>query len=109
MVTALSEHVSADDSLTSGEVVSLAWQLRGVDSEDLHMTTVAREGFGTGPNGEDVVLLDEAKLSDLADALARDDVASCAVAVLRDETSREPQMVGDDRADRWIVLDDHHP
>lgn len=76
VVTALSEHVSADDSLTSGEVVSLAWQLRGVDSEDLYMTTVAREGFGTGPNGEDVVLLDEAKLSDLADALARDDVAS---------------------------------
>lgn len=76
VVSALSRHVTADDSLTSGEIVSLSWQLRGVDSADLHMTTVAREGFGTGPNGEDVVLLDEEKLRDLADALARDDVAS---------------------------------
>ena len=76
VVAGLSDHLTVDEGLDSATLASLAWQLRGVDRSALTMFTVPRAGYGTSPDGQDVVLLDADRMDALRDALQRDDVES---------------------------------
>jgi len=73
-VTAVAPYVTVDAGLDAASLVSLGASLRGVRPDDVDFFTVPDAGTGTSPDGQSIVLPDEAAMPALRDALRDDQV-----------------------------------
>lgn len=72
---AVTKSVSTDDSLSGGDMRSLALSLRGMRSDDVTFMTAPVAGLGS-ERGQSIVRLDKAKCAELWDALRKDKMAA---------------------------------
>ncbi|MGM7670002.1 LCP family protein [Microbacterium sp. A93] len=75
MVGGLSPYLTLDETLNSGELVSIGRTMTDVRSDDLEMFTVPTNGVGRA-RGQSVVWPDEQAIADIGSALSHDDMAS---------------------------------
>ncbi len=73
---AASRNMTVDRAFDVGGIRSLAFSLRGVRGGDIHSWTAPWSGVGTTAGGASIVNPSEEQVAVLADALARDDLAS---------------------------------
>lgn len=75
MVGGLSPYLTLDETLDSGELVSIGRTMTDVRADDLEMFTVPTNGVGRA-RGQSVVWPDEAAIAEIAEALSDDDMAT---------------------------------
>ncbi|NUL47886.1 LCP family protein [Cellulosimicrobium funkei] len=75
MVSGLSPYLTLDETLNSGELVSIGRTMTDVRSDDLEMFTVPTKGVGRA-RGQSVVWPDEQAIAEIGSALSHDDMAS---------------------------------
>lgn len=75
MVSGLSPYLTLDETLNSGELVSIGRTMTDVRSDDLEMFTVPTNGVGRA-RGQSVVWPDEQAIAEIGSALSHDDMAS---------------------------------
>lgn len=75
MVSGLSPYLTLDETLDSGELVSIGRTMTDVRSGDLEMFTVPTKGVGRA-RGQSVVWPDEQAIAEIGSALSHDDMAS---------------------------------
>lgn len=75
MVSGLSPYLTLDETLNSGELVSIGRTMTDVRSDDLEMFTVPTKGVGRA-KGQSVVWPDEQAIAEIGSALSHDDMAS---------------------------------
>ncbi|HET8601322.1 MAG TPA: LCP family protein [Segeticoccus sp.] len=68
------ENLTVDQDFSTRDMISLAFSLRGLHSEDVTFVTAPWVGFGTTSTGASIVVMDEQRMRDLSDALRNDDV-----------------------------------
>lgn len=67
VVADFSPYIRVDEGFDAGTVASLAWSLRGLESDDVELFTLPTNGLGTSAGGASIVLKDPAAI----DALSR--------------------------------------
>lgn len=67
----LAKHLTVDNSLTDSEIRSTALSLR-LTGKDIELMQAPLAGFGTAPGGQDIDVVDTAKLAELSQALKDD-------------------------------------
>ncbi|MBO1740120.1 LCP family protein [Leifsonia sp. TF02-11] len=75
-VGTLARYIVADGGLTSSAVAGLALRSRGLSASGIDTWTLPTAGTGTSPDGQSIVLVDEARLELVRTALAHDDLAT---------------------------------
>ncbi|WP_313816518.1 LCP family protein [Citricoccus sp.] len=75
MVGGLSPYLTLDETLNSGELISIGRTMTDIRSDDLEMFTVPTDGVGRA-RGQSVVWPDEQAIEEIGSALSQDDVAS---------------------------------
>ncbi|NHB85241.1 hypothetical protein G7085_13050 [Tessaracoccus sp. HDW20] len=71
-VTKLGSNFTVDAGLTNDVIVDLGWQLRNFSPSEMHSFKLPTAGFATSSDGQSIVLVDEAKLTQLQEALRTD-------------------------------------
>ncbi|MHA7171687.1 LCP family protein [Arthrobacter monumenti] len=69
VVSKFAPFVSVDDGLDAGKVGNLAFSLRSVRSNDVHMFTLPTNGTGTSADGQSIVVKDEAAIEAISEAM----------------------------------------
>lgn len=72
LVDTVSPFVSVDASLDAGKAASLAVGLRDVRASNVTSFTLPTQGIGTSPDGQSIVLRDDAAIADIQNALKND-------------------------------------
>jgi LCP family protein required for cell wall assembly len=72
VVDQMSPFVAVDSTLDSAAVGSLAVSMRGVRSGDIEFFTLPSLGTGTSPDGQSIVVKDDAAIAQVGDALRND-------------------------------------
>jgi LCP family protein required for cell wall assembly len=78
VLQAITSNLTVDEGFTSSDIRSLALQLRNLRSGDVTFMTapLARNPYGTSPDGESIVLLNKRRCAQLWDAMRVDKVQS---------------------------------
>ena len=76
VVSEISPFLGVDEGLNAATAGSLALELRGVRSDDIHMFTLPNLGVGTSADGQSIVLMDEAANAAISHALKTDTLAA---------------------------------
>jgi len=71
-VSAISPYLKVDESLDSGYVAGLGFELRSLRTEDITFFTVPTAGTGTSPDGQSIVNLDAEQLAVVQEAFRTD-------------------------------------
>lgn len=66
---AVTSHLAVDDDFSNGDMRSLAWSLRGLDSDDIHFITIPHLGTDTVAGAGSIVVIDETGAETLFAAL----------------------------------------
>lgn len=69
IVNEMSPYLSVDEEFDASAVGSLAVSLRSVRTDDVQFFTLPNLGVGTSPDGQSIVVKDEAAIAEIADAL----------------------------------------
>ncbi|KAA1425334.1 LytR family transcriptional regulator [Mumia zhuanghuii] len=66
-VSSVAQNLTVDDKFTTSTITDLAWNIRGVSVDNVDFMTVpmAEPRYGKAPNGQSIVIIDEAKSEDL--------------------------------------------
>lgn len=72
---ALSPYIAVDTNLALSDLLDLATKIGGFTSENVNFFTAPYTGTGRSADGQSIVLLDEAKLKEVCQAIIDDDVA----------------------------------
>ncbi len=76
VIDAGTKHTIVDNSLTTAKIRDQAIDLRNVRGGDIHFVTAPFSGYGTGPGGASIDVLDEKGMERLGEALQHDDMDS---------------------------------
>lgn len=69
IVDTISPFLTVSEGLDSGFIRGLVPDMVGVSNDDIHMFTVPTNGIGTSPDGQSIVLPDEAAMQEVGEAI----------------------------------------
>ncbi|AMB41446.1 MULTISPECIES: LCP family protein [Paenarthrobacter] len=76
MVSAMSPFVSVDKGFDAGAIGSLAVGMKDLRANDTVMFTLPTLGTGSSPDGQSIVVADNQAISDIAEALSKDQLGA---------------------------------
>lgn len=88
---AVTAHLAVDDDFSNGDIRSLAWSLRGLDSDDLHFITLPHSGTDNVSGAGSIVVVDEPAAEEL--------FASLREGTIEEWLARNPDTQLDGRVD----------
>ncbi|MEA5153247.1 LCP family protein [Raineyella sp.] len=71
-VASFSKYLTVDSALTDTELVKTAMSMRGITGDDIHLMQAPVAGTGRSADKQAIDIVDQAKLTELKDALAHD-------------------------------------
>lgn len=76
LIESAASHATVDRSFTTGDIRSLAFELRSVRGRDIRFITAPITGYATRPDGASIDVIDPARMKQLGHALTVDDMDS---------------------------------
>lgn len=76
LVSSIAPYMTVDSEFTAAYIASLAPLVASMSANDVQFMTAPTTGTGTSPDGQSIVVLDEAKMAELATAMQTDGLAA---------------------------------